>query len=90
MTNPSLRPLARLETLNVPNSRREEHTWNNGIRPLPKNNQAPCKLLFAGGLSQEAPVGVEPTMTDLQSVALATWLRSRQTVLLIGRLVALS
>jgi hypothetical protein len=24
---------------------------------------------------QEAPVGVEPTMADLQSAALATWLR---------------
>ena len=28
---------------------------------------------------QEAPVGVEPTMADLQSAALATWLRSRES-----------
>ena len=25
----------------------------------------------------EVPVGVEPTVTELQSVALATWLRNR-------------
>ena len=29
------------------------------------------------GQGGEAPVGVEPTMADLQSAALATWLRSR-------------
>lgn len=28
------------------------------------------------GLLKKAPVGVEPTMADLQSAALATWLRS--------------
>ena len=32
---------------------------------------------FARVFSREAPVGVEPTMADLQSAALATWLRSR-------------
>jgi hypothetical protein len=32
---------------------------------------------FARVFEREAPVGVEPTMADLQSAALATWLRSR-------------
>ena len=32
---------------------------------------------FARVFEGEAPVGVEPTMADLQSAALATWLRSR-------------
>ena len=38
----------------------------------------PLKTGVSKGFSRQAPVGVEPTMTDLQSVALATWLRSRR------------
>ena len=45
-----------------------------------KNKKTPCEdrccRPFAGGSEAEAPVGVEPTMADLQSAALATWLRS--------------
>ena len=36
-----------------------------------------CCRHIAGVSEAEAPVGVEPTMADLQSAALATWLRSR-------------
>ena len=32
------------------------------------------------GKRREAPVGVEPTMADLQSAALATWLRSHTEI----------
>ena len=39
--------------------------------------QKPGKTGNRRGQSEEAPVGVEPTMADLQSAALATWLRSR-------------
>jgi hypothetical protein len=31
-------------------------------------------------VGKEAPVGVEPTMTDLQSVALATWPRRHESL----------
>ena len=34
---------------------------------------------IAGVKAREAPVGVEPTMADLQSAALATWLRRLET-----------
>ena len=37
----------------------------------------PAKPGLRRGQGGEAPVGVEPTMADLQSAALATWLRSR-------------
>ncbi|MCX7432794.1 MAG: hypothetical protein NTY17_17700, partial [Planctomycetia bacterium] len=36
------------------------------------------------------PVGVEPTMADLQSAALATWLRSRSFPTSINRLPPIS
>jgi hypothetical protein len=57
-----------------------DSTRNSIFPGRPKNDQAPRKLLFTRGLRTEAPVGVEPTMTDLQSVALATWLRSRRSL----------
>jgi hypothetical protein len=46
---------------------------------LPNKNprEGRCCRHFAGVFEAEAPVGVEPTMADLQSAALATWLRSR-------------
>jgi hypothetical protein len=36
-----------------------------------------CSRDFCGRRKEKAPVGVEPTMADLQSAALATWLRRR-------------
>ncbi len=51
-------------------------------RPPPSPTPVPGTTwhrLARGGKREkkEAPVGVEPTMADLQSAALATWLRSR-------------
>ena len=43
----------------------------------PKERENPLKTGVFKGFSEKAPVGVEPTMTDLQSVALATWPRSQ-------------
>lgn len=62
-----------------------------GWKPIPRQNHGltdrrgvprpaaseTAEPLVSKGFCREAPVGVEPTMTDLQSVALATWLRSR-------------
>ena len=45
---------------------------------LAKEVVNPLKTVVSKGFTRQAPVGVEPTMTDLQSVALATWLRSRR------------
>jgi hypothetical protein len=42
--------------------------------------KTPANTGFTGVSQLKAPVGVEPTMTDLQSVALATWPRSQRTV----------
>ena len=48
-----------------------------GSRPQKRKNprETPGKPRIREGQSGEAPVGVEPTMADLQSAALATWLR---------------
>ena len=52
--------------------------------PWPKTGKNSCDgrccRHIAGVSEAEAPVGVEPTMADLQSAALATWLRSRIAV----------
>ena len=35
-------------------------------------------------LRQEAPLGVEPRMADLQSAALASWLRRQSALILLA------
>ena len=50
------------------------------LAEIAASTENPCKRGVYRGFSEEAPVGVEPTMTDLQSVALATWPRSQRTV----------
>ena len=70
-------------------SAQEGSTWHSGasVRIADHSEQAPPKKaktpennVVSGGFpvpeKKEAPVGVEPTMADLQSAALATWLRS--------------
>ena len=54
-------------------SHRSDLASCNGVTPpfqARRKFRAECK---------EAPVGVEPTMADLQSAALATWLRRQAT-----------
>jgi hypothetical protein len=40
-----------------------------------KNAANHYQVAICGVFPREAPVGVEPTVADLQSAALATWLR---------------
>ena len=42
-----------------------------------KRKEIPPELIYLGGsnVEKEAPPGFEPGMADLQSAALATWLR---------------
>ena len=47
-------------------------------RDFSSKQKNPKKHGVSLGSSKKAPVGVEPTMTDLQSVALATWPRSQR------------
>ena len=60
----------------------------------PSQQKNPCEgrccRHIAGVSEAEAPVGVEPTMADLQSAALATWLRSRSLPTSINRLPPIS
>ena len=53
----------------------------NANQHAPPNEKTPLSLEEKRGFFVEkAPVGVEPTMADLQSAALATWLRSHEPI----------
>src|SRR5207253_2679905 len=56
-------------------------------RRAQKKPQSSCGWDSCG---QKAPVGVEPTMADLQSAALATWLRRPELNLLVESYLGLS
>ena len=56
-------------------------TVTSRVQPEFTKSQTPRKTKSRKGFGKEAPVGVEPTMTDLQSVALATWPRSQRVIL---------
>ena len=55
-----------------------DFAWNDDFHMAQSNEKPLAKRMPCKGLYRKAPVGVEPTMTDLQSVALATWPRSQR------------
>ena len=52
-------------------------TWNDDFHMIQTNEKPLAKLLPCKGLDRKAPVGVEPTMTDLQSVELSRMSRRK-------------